>query len=138
MTALMVLLGFGLQGCATTRAMHFGRLPDAKPLVTLVVSEDQEVVERECRDVVAPGRVLGCQLSWPVVLPNGKEIRSVKIVRYTDSLPSPMAFEIDAHELCHTVAVLQGIDDPCHTGNNGFLRTALPRGSAFSATEPRP
>ena len=48
--------------------------------------------------------------------------RAVKIVRYTDRLPSEMAFEIDLHELCHVVAALQPIADPCHNGNGGTIR----------------
>jgi hypothetical protein len=43
------------------------------------------------------------------------------IVRYTDSLPSKLAFEIEVHELCHAIASLQTIDDPCHVGNDGLL-----------------
>jgi hypothetical protein len=35
-----------------------------------------------------------------------------------------MAFEIDIHELCHAVAALQPIEDPCHVGNRGFLRSS--------------
>ena len=97
----------------------------------LVVSEDPEVVRRECRSVQASGPVVGCQLSWPVALPDGGPVRVVKIVRYTDSLPSAMAFEIDMHELCHAVAVLQSIEDPCHIGNGGVLESSVPQGAAF-------
>jgi hypothetical protein len=55
----------------------------------------------------------------------------VKIVRYTDALPSRMAFEIDAHELCHAIASVQGIADPCHAENHGLVEPSaslrLPR-----------
>jgi hypothetical protein len=46
----------------------------------------------------------------------------MKIVRYAETLPSAVTFEIDAHELCHAVAALQLMDDPCHDGNNGMLQ----------------
>jgi hypothetical protein len=49
-------------------------------------------------------------------------VRAVKIIRYADTLPSPVSFEIDAHELCHAVAALQLVDDPCHDGNAGLLQ----------------
>ena len=123
----MVLLGLlalvGLTGCtAATRTARFGPLPGDEVLVTLVVSEEREVVARACEAARAHGRVLGCQLSWRVALPGGRAARAVKIVRYTDSLPSELAFEIDAHELCHAVAALQLIDDPCHAGNGGVAQ----------------
>ena len=118
-------------GCATTgtRSGHLGVLPANEQLVTLVVSEDSTVVRGEC-PLVAHGNVLGCQTSRKVALPDGRDVRVVKIVRFTDRLPSAMAFEIDIHELCHAVAALQGIDDPCHTGNGGVVQhpAALPRG----------
>jgi len=120
-------LALTLTGCAAgTRVASVGRLPDNLSLVTLVVSEDLRVVRTECRDAVAHGTIYGCQMSWPVRLATGGTIRSMKIVRYTDALPSPIAFEIDAHELCHAVAALQSIADPCHAQNGGVL-TALPR-----------
>ena len=53
--------------------------------------------------------------------------RLIKVVRYTDALPSPMAFEIEIHELCHTVAALQPIDDPCHAENNGLIQMSRRR-----------
>jgi len=118
-----VLLGLvallGVSGCATTRTAHYGPLAGDHMLVTLVVSEDREVVARECEGVRASGVVLGCQMSWPIALPDGTRLRSMKIVRYTDALPSPLAFELDIHELCHTIAVLQLLTDPCHEGNGG-------------------
>ena len=118
-------------GCATTgtRSGHLGVLPAAEPLVTLVVSEDSTVVRGECLLGIAHASVRGCQTSRTVALPDGRSVRVVKIVRFTDRLPSAMAFEIEVHELCHAVASLQGIDDPCHTGNGGIVQqpAALPR-----------
>jgi len=49
-------------------------------------------------------------------------VRMIKIVRYAETLPSPATFEIDAHELCHAIAALQVVDDPCHEGNGGVLQ----------------
>ena len=130
---VFTLLGIAiaLTGCATTgtRSGHLGILPRDEQLVTLVVSEDAAIVRGECPRNVAHGNVLGCQTSRKVELPGGRSVRVVKIVRFTDRLPSPMAFAIDIHELCHAVATLQGIDDPCHTGNGGVVQhpAALPR-----------
>jgi hypothetical protein len=78
---------------------------------------------------VAAGRVLGCQTSRTVELAGGGVARAVRIVRYTDQMPSALAFEIDLHELCHAVATVQGLDDPCHIGNDGIAQQsyALPR-----------
>jgi hypothetical protein len=39
-------------------------------------------------------------------------------------VPSALAIEIDVHELCHVVAALQSIEDPCHLGNNGVIQSA--------------
>ena len=110
-----------VSGCATSgvRSAQLGFLPGGEPLVTLVVSEDSTVVQGECPPNFSHGGVLGCQTSRTVELPDGQSVRVVKIVRYTDRLPSDLAFEIDIHELCHAVAVLQQIADPCHTGNDG-------------------
>jgi hypothetical protein len=112
-------------GCASTRTAEFGRLPNNKSLVTLTVSEDRDVVRRECQGAVAPGPILGCRALWPIVLGESLIVQHVKIVRYTDALPSAMAFEIDIHELCHAVAALQQIEDPCHVGNHGLLRSSV-------------
>ena len=128
--AVGVVVSMLLSGCAESRTARFGLLPNAQPLVTLLVSRDGAVVQRECLDVDAPGQIMGCHLSWPVPMPDGSSVRAVKIVRYTDSLPSPMAFEIDAHELCHAVAALQQIKDPCHGGNAGVLESPVPYGAA--------
>jgi hypothetical protein len=111
-------------GCASTRTAEFGRLPNNEPLVTLTVTEDRDVVRRECQGAVAPGPILGCRALRPIVLDDDLIVQHVKIVRYTDALPSAMAFEIDIHELCHAVAALQPIEDPCHVGNRGFLQSS--------------
>jgi hypothetical protein len=112
-------------GCASTRTAEFGRLPNDESLVTLTVSEDRGVVSRECQGAVAPGPILGCRALRPIVLGDSLVVQHVKIVRYTDALPSAMAFEIDIHELCHAVAALQQINDPCHEGNHGLLRSSV-------------
>jgi hypothetical protein len=117
LVALVVLL-LASAGCATgTRSGRLGVLPGDERLVTLVVSEDLAVVGRECP--FALGAPLGCQTSRKVPLAGGAVARVVKIVRYTDRVPSAMAFEIDIHELCHAVAALQPIPDPCHAENGG-------------------
>jgi hypothetical protein len=81
-------------------------------------------VRQECRNPAALGDVLGCQMSRSVEVAGQPPVRAVKIVRFTDALPSAMAFEIDVHELCHAVAAVQSIDDPCHAGNAGVLQSA--------------
>jgi hypothetical protein len=120
-----------LTGCATTgtRSGQLGPLAADHRLVTLVVTEDSSVVRSECPPTLASGHVLGCQTSQRVGLLGGGVARVVKIVRFTERLPSAMAFEIDLHELCHAVAALQTIDDPCHVENNGVVESAsaLPR-----------
>ncbi len=58
-------------------------------------------------------------------------VRTVKVVRYTDFLPSALAFEIDAHELCHAIAAFQTIPDPCHVGNEGLAQSSSPERSAM-------
>ena len=127
MRHLLLIAGLiALTGCATgTRVVQLGPLTPSDSLITLVVTEDKAVVSQECRDVHATGQVLGCQKSWPVVTKNPLPVRAMKIVRYTDALPSEMAMEIEAHELCHAVASLQLITDPCHVGNDGHLRAAV-------------
>lgn len=110
--------------CAGTRAGEVGRLPTGDQLVTLVVTENRKLVERECANALSIGRVYGCQTTRMVRLPDGRPARAVRIVRYTDKIPSEMAFEIEVHEMCHVVAALQPIPDPCHVGNNGFMRSA--------------
>lgn len=121
LTSLLLLLA----GCAkSTRMARMGALPSMEPLVTLIVSDDRRVVERECRDVPAVGPVLGCSM-WRTVRVDGtRDVKLMKVVRYADSLPSELAIEIDVHELCHVVAALQSIDDPCHVGNDGVIQSA--------------
>jgi len=123
--AVVVLAGAALvSGCATgTRTARFGQLPGDQALVTLVVTTDRALVERECAAVPSLWPRYGCQLSWPVTTPPGATARAVKVVRYADRLPTPLTFEIDAHELCHAVAALQPIADPCHEGNDGLLNS---------------
>jgi hypothetical protein len=104
-----------------------GRLPNDEPLVTLVVTQDRSLVEKECQGVPAAGRILGCETTRSVRLPNGDQVHLVKIVRFTDALPSVMAFEIDVHELCHAIASIQRLSDPCHAENHGTLQSSVPR-----------
>jgi hypothetical protein len=122
--ALVALLT--LAGCATsTRTAQMGPLSTG-PLVTLIVTDDRAVVERECRDVPSLGPILGCSI-WRTVQPDGRtDVKMMKVVRYTDALPSALSLEIDAHELCHVVAALQPIDDPCHVGNGGVVQSGGP------------
>ncbi len=120
--AMMALLN----GCAGTRTLQMGVLPNNESLVTLTVTEDRNVVARHCQGAVALGPILGCQTSRTMTMPDGQQIKAVKIVRYTDALPSPMAMEIDVHELCHAVASLQPLSDPCHIGNGGMLQAVSP------------
>ena len=118
------VVALGISGCApATLVARMGPVHGDHVLVTLIVTEDRRVVSRECASVLAAGPILGCQMSWPVPGAH-RPVRAVKIVRYTDSIPSPLAFEIDVHELCHAVAALQVLDDPCHQGNNGAVRAA--------------
>jgi hypothetical protein len=107
--------------CASSRVGTVGPLPNRESLVTLVVTEDRQIVQRECKGILAPGTPVGCRMTRTVALPDGRGARTVMIVRYTDSLPSRMGFEIEVHELCHAIASLQQIDDPCHVGNDGLL-----------------
>ena len=101
-----------LTGCAVpTRLMQMGPLSEREWLVTLVVSEDDRVVASECADVLAMGPILGCHLWHRVNVPGVGDVRIVKIVRYTDALPSTLAQEIDVHELCHAIAALHVHED---------------------------
>jgi hypothetical protein len=122
---LVASLVWLLAGCATsTRMAHMGPLPSTEPLVTLVVSDDRRVIERECRDVPALGPVLGCSMWRTVRVGETKDVKVMKVVRYAESVPSELSLEIDIHELCHVVAALQSIDDPCHVGNDGVIQSA--------------
>jgi hypothetical protein len=120
---VIAAVGLVLSGCATTRRIAMGPLPTTEPLITLVVTEDRGVIRDECAGVETPGSLLGCRVTRRVLL-NGTTVQVMKIVRYTDALPSALAFEIDAHELCHAIASLQPIADPCHTGNDGVIQTS--------------
>jgi len=114
-----------LTGCAkSTRMARMGPLPSLEPLVTLVVSDDRRVVEHECREVPALGPILGCSMWRTIRLEGTTDVKVMKVVRYADAVPSALAIEIDVHELCHVVAALQSIDDPCHVGNNGVIQSA--------------
>jgi hypothetical protein len=104
--------------------MQMGVLPQGQRLVTLVVSEDRDVIRDECRSVAPEGPVLGCHLWRRLTLPGTGQVQLVTIVRYTDALPSTLALEIDVHELCHAIAALQPILDPCHADNAGVIRSA--------------
>ena len=95
--------------------------------MTVVISEDRVAIDRECGFPLSVGPIYGCQTSLSVALPDGRTARSIKVVRYTDVLPSMMAFEIEIHEFCHAIAALQTIDDPCHAENNGLLQTSRRR-----------
>lgn len=121
----LVTAVIALSGCAAgTRTGRFGPLAGDETLVTLVVSEDLAIVKRECLNVVTRTRLLGCQMSRVIEVPGLLDpVQTVKIVRYTDALPSKMAFEIDIHELCHAIAAVQGLDDPCHAHNHEVVHS---------------
>src|SRR3989442_175332 len=80
-TLALVALGIALAGCVSTRIAEVGTLPNGERLITLVVTENRQVVYRQCQDVPALGAVLGCQTSRALALPNGVAVRAVKIVR---------------------------------------------------------
>jgi hypothetical protein len=121
-----------ITGCATTtRTASFGPLAGGGSLVTLVVTEDLEVVRKECAGVPAKGQMLGCHIARPAAGAEGSTVRAMKIVRYAETAPSPATFEIDAHELCHAVAALQLMKDPCHNGNGGVLQAQESAGVAI-------
>lgn len=107
-----------------TREIQFGYVRPGEPLVTLVVTRDRSVVWRECADAgTAGGPLFGCQRSH-VIHAAGRPVQAVTIVRYADVLPSPLAFEIEAHELCHAIAAIQALDDPCHIDPAGLIHSA--------------
>jgi hypothetical protein len=110
---------------APTRVTHFGFFATGEPLVTLLISEDTGRVRHECGGDAEGLAVLGCQISRQIVLENDQKVRGITIVRYTDALPSELAQEIDVHEMCHAVASLQAIEDPCHNGNGGAVQSAM-------------
>ena len=104
--------------------MQMGPIANGDRLVTVVVSEDRSVVRQECVDVLSAGPVLGCHLWRRITGPGGTTVQLVKIVRFTDSMPSALSLEIDVHELCHAIAALQPIEDPCHSDNGGVIESA--------------
>jgi hypothetical protein len=112
----IAFLGILVSGCTTTLISHLGPLPDHRSLVTLVVTEDRSLIKKECmHGEQVP--VLGCQLTLVSILGEAPNVRAVKIVRYTDKLPSRTAVENEAHQVCHIVTRLQGLPDLCHAGN---------------------
>jgi hypothetical protein len=133
-TALLVITGCASMGSATstTRTASFGPLAGGGSLVTLVVTEDLNVVRRECAGVPAKGQILGCHIARPVATAGLSPVRAMKIVRYAETAPSPATFEIDAHELCHAVAALQFMKDPCHDGNGGVLQAQETAGAGVA------
>jgi hypothetical protein len=104
--------------------MGMGPLGNGNKLVTVVVSEDRGVIRQECVNIPSVGPVLGCHLWRKVPGPAGGSVQLVKIVRFTDTMPSALSLEIDVHELCHAIAALQPIDDPCHADNGGVIENA--------------
>jgi hypothetical protein len=118
---VLVAAALVMTGCAGTRTAHVGLLPGRDRLVTLVVTEDLQVVRRECFNVPRTGAVLGCQIAHATSLPGGDAVTLVKIVRYTDALPSPAAFLRDAHQLCRTLAALQALATPCRAEDDTAL-----------------
>jgi hypothetical protein len=91
----------------------------------LVVTEDLDVVMRECAGLTnRPGVVVGCQRSGLAMVNGTDTVRLVKIVRYTDWLPSPLTFEIAGDQLCHTVADAQSLPAACHAENGGMIEAA--------------
>ena len=123
--AAVTATAFTLSGCATsTLIARFGPLPGGRDLLTLLVTDDMGVVRQACAEVRTKRQVLGCQTSTPVHRIGGLPVRAIKIVRYAETLPSALTFEIDAHELCHAIASLQLLTDPCHDGNDGVLQAA--------------
>jgi hypothetical protein len=112
----MMALGIALavSGCAGTRQVALGPLASRQPLLTLVVTEDLQLVRRECGMPQDPGiALLGCKTSRLGSLRGGGIVTVVKIVQYADTLPSASEFEFGARQLCRTLASLQAIDDPC-------------------------
>jgi len=135
-----LVLALLLTGCASgTRIVQYGAATPAAPLVTLVVTDDLEVVRQECRTAphAVGTRLVGCQITHPLAATPGHPfVRQIRIVRYTDALPSAMAAQIEAHELCHAVAALQFLADPCHGGTHEQIEVF--GASRASTVGPRP
>ena len=122
---VLATLALLFAGCVSaTKIMQMGPLGNGDKLVTVVVSEDRGVVRQECVNIPSAGPILGCHVWRRVSVPGAGAVQLVKIVRFTDAMPSALALEIDVHELCHAIAALQPIDDPCHTDNGGIIRAA--------------
>lgn len=121
--ALVIAVAVVVSGCTTTTLVaRVGPLAGGHTLLTLLVTDNLDVVKQECAGVSAHGRVLGCQRSSPVKEAGWPPVRSTTIVRYAETVPTPVTFEIEAHELCHALAAVQWLPDPCHVGNGGELR----------------
>jgi hypothetical protein len=126
--AVLAALGVLLAGCTTaTRVVQMGPLRAGHRLLTVVVSEDRAVVRDQCVEIPSVGPILGCHLWRRIAGPGGGAVQLVKIVRFTDAMPSALSLEIDVHELCHAIAALQAIDDPCHADNGGIIESASAR-----------
>lgn len=122
--ALILLLA----GCAQqARATQYGilnGLMGRQYLVTLYVYRNVESVAQACptkADVPKGLGMYGCQWNNEAVLSDGTKVQRTTVVRLTDRVPSATALEIEAHELCHVVASLQPMDDPCHLVNGGVI-----------------
>ncbi len=129
--ATLVALAAIATGCTvSTERIRFGPLTDRESLLTLVVTTDRDLVARECAE---EGDARGCLVWHAVTTAHGDTVRAVTIVRFAPVLPSALTFEIDAHELCHAVAALQPIADPCHVGNGGVLQAHLGERGPFDS-----
>ena len=100
---LSVVAALPFAGCAGTRIGAVGRLSNDEP---------RHAGGDGGHGVPSLGTLLGCHVARRVELDERSTVQAVKIVRFTDRLPSTMAFEIEAHELCHAVAALQAMRDP--------------------------
>ncbi len=125
--AVMLLAGCGTQ----TVVARYGPT-ECGPLVTVVVSQDRSRVDRECAEMGSLLPSLGCEQTTSVTLADGTRVRTVRVIRYAASLPSPDALEIEIHELCHVAASLQCIPDPCHLLHD-YWPSAILRSSPFGA-----
>src|SRR5207245_6967038 len=79
----VLVLGIVLSGCASTRIAEVGTLPNGERLITLVVTENRQVVHRQCQDVPALGPVLGCQTRQALARPTRAALRDGKPAIYT-------------------------------------------------------
>ena len=119
---MLVVAALALAGCArATLVAALGPIANGEHLITLIVSNDLNVVRTECGGLTVFGPILGCQKSTPASAVD--RVRVVTVVRYAETLPSARTFEIDAHELCHALAAVQPVTDSCHAGNGGVVRS---------------